>query len=93
MKNRFWTKEKCIEEAKKYNNKKDFYTNSISSYRSSLKNNWLDEICSHMIELRKPKGYWTKEKCQEESLKYKTRTEFQKNSSRAYHICKKNGWL
>ena len=28
----------------------------------------------------KPMGYWTKEKCAEEALKYKTRTEFKNNS-------------
>ena len=30
-----------------------------------------DDICSHMIEILKPRGYWTKENCQKESLKYK----------------------
>ena len=38
-------------------------------------------------------GYWTKENCQKESLKYKTRTELKKGSSGAYHSSRKNGWL
>ena len=36
---------------------------------------------------------WTKEKCQEEALKYKTRTKFSRRSSRAYEVARKNNWL
>ena len=39
------------------------------------------------------KGKWCKEKCFEEAKKYKTRSEFQKNSSQAYHISMKKGWI
>ncbi len=40
-----------------------------------------------------PKYYWTKEKCHEESLKCKTRTEFQKKYAAAYIKARKNKWL
>lgn len=43
-----WSKEKCQEEALKYNYKIDFKNNAGSAYRSSLLNKWSDEICSHM---------------------------------------------
>ena len=36
---------------------------------------------------------WTKEKCQEESLKYKTRTNFQKLSKGAYSSAYRHNWL
>ena len=36
---------------------------------------------------------WSKEKCFEESKKYKTRSEFQRNSGQAYHLSIKNGWI
>jgi hypothetical protein len=86
-----WSKEKCQEEALKYNHKIDFKKNSKGAYPSALKNGWLNEICSHMIEIRKPKGYWTLEKCKEESLKYNTQMELKNNISRAYVIlCKNN---
>lgn len=39
------------------------------------------------------KGKWSKEKCFEESKKYKTRSEFQKNASQAYHISIEKGWI
>jgi putative NADPH-quinone reductase len=90
--NNYWTKERCQEEALKYNSRSEFQKNSVSAYNSSLKNGWFDEICSHMVELRKPNNHWTKEKCQEEALKYNSRSEFQKNSP-AYHASLKNGWI
>lgn len=36
---------------------------------------------------------WTKPKVFEEGRKYKTKTEFSSNSSRAYEVARKNGWL
>lgn len=45
----FWTKEFCRIEALKYMTLKDFTVNSSGAYKSSLKNKWLDEICSHML--------------------------------------------
>jgi hypothetical protein len=39
------------------------------------------------------RDYWNFEKCKEESLKYKNRTEFWKKSSYVYSICRKNKWL
>ena len=42
--NGYWSKEKCLYEAKKYNSKNDFRVNSKSAYFYSLKNNWIEEI-------------------------------------------------
>lgn len=41
---------------------------------------------------KKPKGYWTKERCAEEALKYSTPDEFRKNAGSAYVIAKKK-WM
>lgn len=92
MKN-IWTKEQCQEEALKFKSRGEFGKKSPSSYNKSLKNKWLEEICSHMIEVRKPKEYWTKERCQEEALKYKTKSEFYKGSMSAYSKAWENNWL
>lgn len=44
-----------------------------------------------MIEVRKPKGYWTLENAIIEAKKYKKSTDLKKNSSRAYKIiCENN---
>ena len=42
-----WFKEKCKDEALKYLTRKEFCIKNSGAYRSSLHNNWLDEICSH----------------------------------------------
>jgi len=47
--NGYWTYEKCKEEALKYKYKKDFIENKYVAYTKSLSNDWLDDICSHMI--------------------------------------------
>jgi len=43
-----WTKEKCQDEALKYENRTDFRLKSQVSYNKARKNDWLDDVCSHM---------------------------------------------
>ncbi len=76
----FWTKDKCHEEALKYNTKKDFKEKSISVYSICVRRKWIDDICEHMVELVKAVGYWTKERCLEEIKKY-GRTELRKTKT------------
>jgi len=89
----YWTKEKCQEEALKYKTRGEFYKVNNSAYYASHKNGWFDEICIHMIEVRKPNGYWTYDKCQVEALKYETINEFKKGSGGAYYRASKNKWV
>ena len=89
----FWTKEKCNEEALKYNTRGEFKKNSTSAYNKSLSKKWINEICFHMIKIKNVKEYWNKEKCQEEALKYKTRGEYSKKSSASYSKSYEKGWL
>jgi len=46
-----------------------------------------------MKYVNKPNNYWTKERCHEESLKYKTRSEFYRNSISAYSRSYRSKWL
>ena len=87
-----WTKETCYEEAKKYKTKKEFQKGNSRAYVLSYKNGWIDDY-TWFEELKKPNGYWTREICYEEAKKYKSRSEFNENSSTAYAISKKNGWI
>jgi len=41
----------------------------------------------------KPKGFWTKENCIKEALKYQNGVDFRKLNQGAYAACRKNGWL
>ena len=63
MKNGYWTKERCAEEASKYKKRKDFQENCPSAHSSAFKNGWLDEICSHMSYNEYEPIKWTKENC------------------------------
>jgi|SRR3972149_2806589 len=89
----YWTKENCEKEALKYSSRSNFERGSNGAYDKSLKNNWLNDICKHMITKKKPNGYWTKEKCLEEALKYRTKTDFAKKSSGAYDSVYRNKWV
>ena len=47
----YWTKEKCKEEALKYNTRTEFNKKAGSAYTKAHKKHWLDEICSHMASV------------------------------------------
>jgi hypothetical protein len=89
----FYTKENCHEKALKYKTKMEFKEIDSNYYSASIRFGWLNDICLHMIEVKKPNGYWTYEKCKEESLKYKNITQFRKNCSSAYNYAKKNNYI
>ncbi len=42
---------------------------------------------------RKPRGYWTLEKCKEETLKFNSRTEWQNKSKGSYDAAFNNNWI
>lgn len=86
------TIEKCQEEALKYETKMEFRKKSSGAYSASLKFKWLDDICLHMILKQLPRGYWTKEKCREEALKYDNIKDFYTKSITAYKKSKRKGW-
>lgn len=88
-----WTIDKCKEEALKYKTRTNFQKGSRGAYKSSLRNGWLNELCKHMPTIKKPNGYWTKEKCRIEADKYATRIELFKNNSSVYNVSLKNKWL
>ena len=87
-----WIKETCTNEALKYNSRLEFKNKSGGAYNTSIKNGWINEICSHM-KLFIKEIYWTKENCQKESLKYNSRKEFLDKYCDAYRSSIKNKWL
>jgi len=89
----YWTKEKCQEEALKYNKRTEFQKLSNSAYMFAKKMGIIDEICSHM-KTKKPNHYWdNKEICLKEALKYTNKNDYRTKSSRSYDVSRKNGWL
>lgn len=88
---RKWTKDNILDEALKYNSIGEFNKFNPSAYTAALNLGLKEEIKSHMTNLRKPDGYWTKEEVLKEAKKYKTKSEFHKNSPSAFSYAKKLG--
>ena len=86
-----WTKEKCIEEAKKYEWKTDFIKKSPGAWAACKKMNCIDEATANLkIKLNR---HWTKETCWIEAKKYISRGEFSIKSKGAYIFSTRKGWL
>lgn len=82
-----WTKELCLIEALKYNNRSDFWRFSQNAYDYANKNNLLNEICLHMKYGNEIKH--TKESIHKIALLCVTRSEFDINYPNEYDVAKK----
>jgi hypothetical protein len=89
----YWTKEKCIESARRFNTRSEWYDGCKSSSTAARRNGWIDECCAHMESKIKPNGYWTIELCKIEALKYEGRWDWQKGHTSSYSQAKIKGWL
>ena len=76
-----WTKEKLTKEALKYGTKSEFQYKSVSAYNIAIRQNILDDICSHMESLR---HIWTEQEIINEAKKYNYPKDFEKGSPKAY---------
>ena len=90
---KFRTKEYLHKIALNYNNRKEFIKKEQKHVLLARRNGWMDDICSHMILKCKPNGWWNYERCEEESKKYKNRSDFSKKCPSAYFKSKINKWL
>jgi hypothetical protein len=89
----YWLiKDNCLNEALKYSTINAWSSNSSASYYQSRANDWYDECIAHMKKQKISLDSWTKERCLEEALKYKTRSEWQKKHNNCYRAAKANGW-
>ena len=85
----YWTKERCIEEGKKYSRRSDFRKGGKGAYNAAYTKGWLEEVCAHMD---KPYQY-TKEECRVIALKYNVERYWRINETASYLQAEKNGWL
>lgn len=89
-----WTLSKLRAEAAHFRTRNDFQKNSTNAYTAAYNRGLLDEICAHMVDQRKTKGFWQdKENCRAEALKYMTKTDFQKAAVQAYKVALEEGFL
>lgn len=87
-----WTKELCIENAKKYASIKKWQKGLGGGEQIARKRGWFDECTKHMKQIIKPKGYWTKELCIEHSKRYTKREDWKWGHSQTYQVARKRGW-
>jgi hypothetical protein len=91
----YWhSKENCRIEALKYRSRSEFGKRSSGAAHAAAEHGWFEEICSHMpTPQNQPAGYWSKDRCHEEAIKYQRTSDFQKKSNGAYDIARNSGWL
>jgi superfamily II DNA or RNA helicase len=88
-----WTKERCIEDAKKYERSGDWNLKSSRAYSKASRNGWLDECRKHMKVIFVGRHYWTKERCIEDAKKYERSSYWKLKSPSAYGKALKKGWF
>ncbi len=87
----YWTLEKVLELASKYETIKDFRINHKDAYSIAVNYGWLDELRKI---LKSGKGeWWTLDKVKERAAKYNTLQDFYQNDLRAYEAAKRNKWM
>lgn len=88
----YWTKERCMEEGRKYKTIKEYQRGNQSSYYAARVNGWLPEF-TWFEHRTHPSGYWNYDRCMEEARKYLFLIDFRNNSQRAYQVSKSKGWI
>lgn len=92
-KNGFWTKDKCIEEAKKYKTRKEWSDKDGASYDFAKRNSWFEECTKHMPKYDVINDY-TKEMCVVVALKYIRRVDWKNSIDNKYYVVAcQNNWI
>jgi len=89
MNKRLWDKAAVINDAAKYNSVAEWRQSSASAYAVCCRNKWNDEACAHMARSKQANGYWTDEKIIEESKKYESTAQWNKEGPSSYQAAKK----
>lgn len=87
-----WNEETCRKEAQKYKSTSEFKKQSGGAYNQARKNGWIKDYV-WLEQKRKDNEYWDYNTCKEEARKYILLSHFQKRSSSAYQVAKKNNWI
>ena len=82
----FWTLEALQAEALKYTTRQEFQQMNGAAYKAAGVSGVREAICTHMVEVKKTKGFWTLENLQAEALKYDNKVDFRKKSNPAFLI-------
>ena len=89
-----WTRERIIEESKKYSSRSEFAEKSKTAYHHACEDKSIFLEMPWLIEKKKPDGWWKdKSRVMEEGKKYSSRTAFANGSYSAWKAAKRNGWI
>ena len=86
-----WTRGMCESAAKGYSSVRDFRLGCYGAYIKSVRNGWLKSF-GWLSGLRKSRGYWSRERCLNEALKYRTFSGLRKGCPVAYNTAYRKGW-
>lgn len=90
--NGFWTKERVIEDAKRFSTRSEWRKQSSSAATMAQRNGWYEEATAHM-QLLVEHDKWTKKAVLEEAKKYTTRSEWGRSKGGSYSAALKKGWV
>jgi very-short-patch-repair endonuclease len=80
----YWTKERVIDDARRFPYQVMWIKGSSTSYSVAKKNGWVKEACSLMTSPKVPMGYWTLETLKADAQKYRTKVEWKRVNASAY---------
>jgi predicted GIY-YIG superfamily endonuclease len=86
-----WTFEACRKEAKKYNTRREFQIYCPSAVVIARRNGWMNQICSHMKRLARPK--YTDRELEMQASRFTSRFDFRDKNFNAYQVAAKRGIL
>jgi hypothetical protein len=93
----YWdSKENCKEEVLKYTSIEEFKNGNKWVYELILSRNWDELLIPIKVRFGQKPGYWTKERCREEALKYTSKKFFGKECKPVYAAVLRNkadGWM
>lgn len=79
-----WTKESCLESAKKYKTRIEWERKDPTAYLAARRHDWFDECTEHMIRLKQKNGYWTLTTCLAVARNYQSISEWLKGNASSY---------
>ena len=92
IRNRFvWTEGMCRSVAKECSSVKEFRKECSGAYHKAVRSGWL-KTYEWLSGKRKGRGFWSRERCLREALKYRTLGGLAKGCPGAYYAAHRNGW-
>ena len=90
---RRWSLGACKADAFNFMSCSEWQRSSPQAYLAAYRHGWMDECTLHMMRCRKPRGYWTFQRCVQEAKSFRTKQSWRVGSSSSYVIAKTRGWL